>query len=183
MTSDLRVPGPTAPLELLRRTRALTATTAALLAVQLYGNLYEQLVGNVATLAAPRPGALVGALAPGSPVYYYLPWVPLGVVLVVVLARRLPRLGAPPWVVRRLRRAVVAVGVAVAVKAALITRVNPLFRDPTVDAASLRGWAVTWAIGNGVAILAVATALVLLLSWRARLLDATRDGRGAAVRA
>ena len=180
MTSRTSEAGPAATRELLRRTRALTATAAALLAVQLCGNLYEQLVGNVAVLAQPRPGALVGAFDPGSPVYYYLPWAPLGVVLTAVLAARMPRLGAPPWVVRRVRAAAEAVGVAVMAKVVLITRVNPLFRDPTLDAASVRGWAVTWALGNGVAIVAVATALVLLLSWRARLLDVPGRTRAAA---
>src|SRR5690348_196443 len=89
------------PVALLRSTRTLSTAAAVCLAVQLFGNLYEEVVGNVATLADPRPGALVGALAPGSPVYYYLPWAPVGVVLAAVLAVRLRRLGAPAWVVRR----------------------------------------------------------------------------------
>src|SRR4028119_1787224 len=183
------------PVELLHRTRRLTAVAAACLALQLFGNLYEQLVGSVGTLADPRPGELVGALDPGSPVFYYLPWAPLGVVLTVVLAARLPRLGAPaPAVrrarlagggaaaapparsprrgarapaVRRVRLAVGAVLVAVAVKAVLIGAVNPRFRDPGVDAGTLHAWALTWAVGNGVAVVAVAAALALVLTWRA----------------
>ena len=39
------------------------------------------------------------------------------------------------------------------------------------DAESVRGWAIVWSFGNGVAILAVAASLALLLSWRARALD------------
>ena len=157
---------------LLRATRPVSALAAGFLALQLFGNLYEQLVSNAATIADPRPGALVGELAPGSPLYYYLPWAPLGVVLVAVLAVRLPRLGAPGWVVRRTRAALGALAVAVAAKVALITSVNPRFRDPGAGAGELRGWAVTWAFGNGLAIVAVAVALALLLGWRARVLDA-----------
>jgi hypothetical protein len=73
--------------------------------------------------------------------------------------------------VRRVRWACGALGVAVAVKVLLITRVNPHFRDPHAEISDLREWAVRWAIGNGAAILAVGAALILLLSWRARLLD------------
>jgi hypothetical protein len=156
---------------LLRATRTTTALAAGFLALQLFGNLYEQLVTNAAVLADPRPGALVDELAPGSPLYYYLPWAPLGVVLVAVLAVRLPRLGAPGWVVRWTRAALGALAVAVAAKVVLITSVNPRFRDPGTGAEEVRGWAVTWAVGNGLAIVAVATALVLLLGWRARVLD------------
>lgn len=101
----------------------------------------------------------------------YLPWAPLGVVMVAVLAVRLPRLGAPAWVTRRVRGALAALVVAVVAKIVLITQVNPRFRDPAGDVATLRGWAVVWALGNGVAILAVAAALALLLAWRARILD------------
>jgi F0F1-type ATP synthase membrane subunit c/vacuolar-type H+-ATPase subunit K len=156
---------------LLRATRTLSTGAAVCLAVQLFGNLYEEVVGNVATLADPRVGALVGPLAPGSPVYYYLPWAPLGVVLAAVLAVRLRRLGAPAWVVRRMRVAVGALAVAVAAKVVLVTTINPRFRDPGVTVEFLRRSAVTWAVGNGIAIVAVAVALVLLLSWRAVVLD------------
>ncbi len=156
---------------LLRHTRALSTVGAAFLALQLCGNLYEQVVSNPANLTNPQVGGLVPALAPGSPLYYYLPWAPLGVVLVAVLAVRLPRLGAPGWVVRWTRAALGALAVAVAAKVVLITSVNPRFRDPGTGAEEVRGWAVTWAVGNGLAIVAVATALVLLLGWRARVLD------------
>ena len=156
---------------LLRATRALSTGAAVCLAVQLFGNLYEEVVGNVATLADPRPGALVGALAPGSPVYYYLPWAPLGVVLTAVLTVRLRHLGAPAWVVRRMHVALGALAVAVAAKAVLVTTINPRFRDPGAAVELLRRSAVTWAFGNGIAIVTVAVALVLLLSWRAAVLD------------
>jgi F0F1-type ATP synthase membrane subunit c/vacuolar-type H+-ATPase subunit K len=156
---------------LLRATRALSTSAAVCLAVQLFGNLYEEVVGNVATLADPRVGALVGPLAPGSPVYYYLPWAPVGVVLAVVLAVRLRRLGAPAWVVRRTRVALGALAVAVAAKVVLVTTINPRFRDPDATVELIRRSAVAWAVGNGIAIVAVAVALVLLLSWRAAVLD------------
>ncbi len=110
------------------------------LAVQLFGNLYEEVVTNAANIADPEVGGLVDELAPGSPVYY-LPWAPLGVVLVAVLAARLPRLGAPPWVVRRVRGALAALGVAVAVKVVLVTTVNPRFRDPDATVESGLGTA------------------------------------------
>jgi hypothetical protein len=156
---------------LLRHTRALSNTAAAFLALQLCGNLYEAVVSNPANITDPQVGGLVSALAPGSPLYYYLPWAPLGVVLVAVLAVRLRRATAPRWVVRRVQAALAALAVAVAVKVVLITTVNPRFRDPGAAVESVRSAAVTWAYGNGVAVVAVAAALVLLLSWRARLLD------------
>jgi F0F1-type ATP synthase membrane subunit c/vacuolar-type H+-ATPase subunit K len=168
---------------LLRATRALSTSAAVCLAVQLFGNLYEEVVGNVATLADPRPGALVGALAPGSPVYFYLPWAPLGVVLAAVLAVRLRRLDAPAWVVRRMHVALGALAVAVAAKVVLVTTINPRFRDPGATVELLRRSAVTWAFGNGIAIVAVAVALVLLLSWRAAVLDPAPRGKAGLERA
>ena len=156
---------------LLRRTRRISVLAAALLSVQLFGNLYEQLVTNVAAIANPQVGELVSELAPGSPLYYYLPWVPIGIVLVVVLAVRLPGWSAPTWVIRRVRAAVAALAVAVVAKTILITTVNPRFRDPAGDLTALRDWAITWAVGNAVAIVAVATAITLLLSWRAKVVD------------
>lgn len=156
---------------LLRSTRPITLVAAVCLAVQLFGNLYEELVSNVAVIARPAPGAAVGAAEAGSPIYYYLPWAPLGVILVGVLAVRLPRLGAPGWVARRVRLALAALAVAVAAKVVLISSVNPRFRDPAESAGTLRELAVLWAGINGLAIAGVATALVLLLSWRARVAD------------
>ena len=97
-------------------------------------------------------------LDPGSPVYYYLPWAPLGVILVAVLAHRLATHSAPDWVVRRLRLALTALAGAVAAKAVLISSVNPRFRDPAEDVGTLRDLAVLWAGVNGVAILGVAVA-------------------------
>lgn len=156
---------------LLRATRALSTTAAVFLAVQLFGNLYEEVVTNTANIVDPQVGGLTSELGPGSPLYYYLPWAPLGVVLVAVLAARLHRLSAPGWVVRRVQGALAALVVAVAAKVALITTINPRFRDPAASLDLVRESAITWAFGNGLAILAVATALVLLLSWRARILD------------
>jgi hypothetical protein len=157
---------------LLRATRPVSTTAAAFLALQLFGNIYEEVVSNPANIADPRVGGLVGELAPGSPLYYYLPWAPLGVVLAGILAVRLSRLGAPVWVRHRVRWAGAALGVAVVAKVVLISSVNPRFRDPGSTVEAVRSWAAVWAFGNGVAILAVAAALTLLLSWRARLLDA-----------
>ena len=156
---------------LLRTTRPLSTTATVFLAVQLFGNLYEEVVSNTANIADPRVGGLVSELAPGSPLYYYLPWAPLGVLLVAILAARLSRLTAPSWVLRRVHGALAALAVAVAAKLVLITTINPRFRDPSSTVEVVRGWAITWAFGNGIAILAVAAALALLLSWRARILD------------
>lgn len=77
-------------------------------------------VSNTVTTADPKVGALVGELAPRSPLYYYLPWAPLGVVLVTVLAVRLPGLGAPAWATRGVRGALGALVVAVVAKVALV---------------------------------------------------------------
>lgn len=157
---------------LLEATRPLSTVAAVFLALQLFGNLYEEVVTNAATIADPRVGSSVGELAPGSPLFYYLPWAPLGVVLVAVLAVRLGRLGAPTWVARRVQGALAALAVAVAAKVVLITTINPRFRDPSTPVEAVRESAIVWAFGNGAAVLAVAAALVLLLSWRARILDA-----------
>ncbi|MGN9812518.1 hypothetical protein ACTMSW_24580 [Micromonospora sp. BQ11] len=172
----LRVTSDPSGAALLRSTRPLTLAAALCLAVQLFGNLYEELVSNVAVIARPQAGAAVGALDPGSPVYYYLPWAPLGVILVAVLAHRMAACVAPGWVVRRLQLALAALAIAVAAKAVLISSVNPRFRDPAEDAATLRDLAVLWAGVNGVAILGVAVALTLLLSWRARVADHGTSG-------
>ena len=107
-------------LTLLRATRVSCVLAATFLAVQLFGNLYEEIVSNTAGIAHPRVGALVGELAPGSPLYYYLPWAPLGVVLVAVLAVRLPRLGAPAWVTRRVRGALAALALLLTWRARLL---------------------------------------------------------------
>lgn len=98
--------------------------------------------------------------------------------LVVVLAVRL-RGGAPGWIARRVWASAAALLVAVAAKAYLISSVNPLFRDPAADVGALRGYAVGWAVGNGVAIIAVAAVLVLLLGWRRTVVDALVVGHTA----
>ena len=114
----------------------------------LFGNLYEQVVWNPQLLADPRPGSLVGVLAAGSAFYYYVPWGPLGVVLAVV--SRAPR------------SALGCLAVSVALKVLLITRVNPVFRDPSVSREVVHDHAVLWAFGNGVVVLAVAAAILLI---------------------
>lgn len=172
---------------LLSSTRRLTVAATVLLGFQLYGNLYEEVVGNPAAIARPTPGALVGPLSPGSPLFFYLPWVPVGIVLVFVLAFRARRAG-PPWVARRLTGACCALLVAVAVKVYLIGWLNPTARDAGIPVDVVRATAIQWAVFNGIAILAVATALVLLLSWRTTYIEradgvpgeATAYGHGVA---
>lgn len=95
---------------LLRRTRRLTVVVVLLLSVQLFGNLYEQLVTNVQTYTDPHPGS-IGEVEPGSPLFFYLPWVPIGLVTSVVLVIHLHRL-APRPVARRGRWALASLGVA-----------------------------------------------------------------------
>jgi len=158
-----------ATVALLRETRWITIAAVVLLSFQLYGNLYEEIVSNVGAIAHPVPGQLVGPLEPGSPLYFYLPWVPIGLVLAFVLTWRLRH--APRWITRRLRAACWALLLAVAVKVYLIGWVNPTARDATASAATTRDSAILWAVPNGVAILAVATALVLLVSWRTKAVD------------
>lgn len=139
----------------------------ALLSMWLFGNLYEQIVMNPQLLADPRPGSLVGTFAPGSVVYYYLPWVPLGVVLAIITRVRLHR-SSPDRVKRTWNAALGCLAVALVVKVLLITRVNPVFRDPTVTRDVVHDNAVIWAFGNGVAVLTVAAALLLITSHRAQ---------------
>lgn len=123
----------------------------------LFGNLYEQIVWNPQLLADPRPGSLVGTFAVGSPIYYYLPWGPLGVVLAV--ATRAPR------------PALACLAVSVALKVLLITQVNPVFRDPSVSRDVVHDNAVLWAFGNGVVIIAVAAAILTIQRQRGRLAE------------
>jgi hypothetical protein len=155
---------------LLRSTRRLTVLATVFLGFQLYGNLYEQIVTNVRAIADPQPGALVGPLSAGSPLFFYLPWAPVGVVLVFSLTARLRRHG-PPWIARRATGACAALLVAVAAKTYLIGWVNPTARDSTVPAVVLRAESIHWAFVNGIAILAVTAALTLLLSWRPTVAD------------
>ncbi|RCG31706.1 hypothetical protein DQ384_09180 [Sphaerisporangium album] len=131
----------------------------------LFGNLYEELVTNPQLIANPRPGTLVGAFAVGSPVYYYLPWAPFCVVLAVVLRLRFGH-SAPARVRRAWNGAIGSIAVGVVTKMILITQVNPVFRDPALSPEFVHNRAVWWAFGNGIAIIAVATALVLLTSSR-----------------
>lgn len=155
---------------LLRSTRRLTVAATVFLLFPLYGNLYEEIVTNTRAIADPIAGQGVGRLAPGSPLFFYLPWAPLGVVLVFVLAVRLCRTG-PAWVARRAVSACVALLVYIGAKVYLIGWVNPTARHISVPAAVVRAESIQWAFINGVAILAIATALALILSWRPLLAD------------
>jgi hypothetical protein len=152
-------------LELLQRTRTLSVSATALLAMWLCGNLYEELVSNARLLADPVPGAVPPVFAVGSPVFYYLPWAPLCLITVVMLRIRFAA-SLPAWVRRRLSTAVTVTLLAVVIKIGLITQLNPFFRDPGLAPDLVRRYAIGWEIGNGLAIAAVATALVLLTSWR-----------------
>lgn len=125
-----------------------------LLSMWFFGNLYEQVVWNPQVLVDPRPGSLVGVFAAGSPIYYYLPWGPLGVVLAVVARVPRPALGC--------------LAVSVVLKVLLITRVNPVFRDPTATRDVVHDHAVLWAFGNGAVVIAMAVAILLIQRARSR---------------
>jgi hypothetical protein len=114
----------------------------------LFGNLYEQVVWNPQLLADPRPGSLVGVFAAGSPVFYYLPWAPIAVVLAVITRAPRPALGL--------------LAVSVAAKILLITQVNPVFRDPAGSREDVHSHAVLWAFGNGIVVITVAAAILLI---------------------
>jgi hypothetical protein len=168
-----RAGGPSTSL--LRRTRVLSVCLTALLCMWFFGNLYEALVWNPQLITDPRPGSLVGEFAVGSPVYYYLPWTPVSVVLAVVLRIRFG--GSVSSRVRRSWSAALGCLVlAVVLKIGLITQVNPTFRDATVSAELVRERAVWWAFGNGLVVVAVAVAIVLLTAWRRPPDGPTRSG-------
>jgi hypothetical protein len=152
-------------VEFLARTRRWSVVATGLLCMWLFGNLYEEVVWIPQLIAHPRPGTLVGAFALGSPVYYYLPWTPVSLVLVVVMRVRFGPT-APPRVRRAWTAAIAALVVAVLGKIGLITMVNPVFRDPAASPELVHDRAVLWAVGNGVVLVAVAAALVLLTAWR-----------------
>ncbi|MEU7524110.1 hypothetical protein AB0A74_00065 [Saccharothrix sp. NPDC042600] len=84
----------------------------------------------------------------GSPVYYYLPWGPLAVLLAVVT--------------RAPRPALACLAVSIALKIVLITQINPVFRDPTATRDLVHDHAVLWAFGNGVVVIAVGAAILLI---------------------
>jgi hypothetical protein len=131
----------------------------------LFGNLYEELVTDLQLIVNPRPGTLIGAFAVGSPIYYYLPWTPFCVVLVLILRLRFGR-GAPARVRRAWNSAIGFIAIALIAKVILITQVNPVFRDPAVTSEVVYNRAVWWAFGNGIVIIAVAAAVILVTSWR-----------------
>src|SRR3954452_9074579 len=97
MTSQL---DPPLTPEFLARTRPLSVVATALLTLQVTGNLYEELVTNPQAAIDPRPGALPGALEVGSPLFFYMPWVAIGLGAAVALRWR--HGAAAP---RRMRRA------------------------------------------------------------------------------
>lgn len=132
----------------------------------LFGNLYEQVVWNPQLLADPRPGSLVGVFAAGSPVFYYLPWAPIAVVLAVVTRAPRPALGL--------------LAVSVAAKILLITKVNPVFRDPAVPREEVHSHAVLWAFGNGIVVITVAAAILLIQRAQRRLHPFTGRARDTA---
>ena len=68
------------------------------------------------------PGTVVGAFAVGSPVYYYLPWTPLSIVLAVILRVRFGDIA--PFQVRRAWNGVIgSLAVAMITKVVLIAAV------------------------------------------------------------
>lgn len=164
MTTSLQASDPS---DLLHRTWLLTAVTSLAIAHWLFGNLYEQLVSAPTGLVDPAPGALVGPLDLGSPVYYYGPSIPVTLALVWVLAERVRRLAPAARVaVRATRAAALAVGAAAVLKVLLITSVNPGFRDAASTPDDIRAATVLWLVGNGSVVLLLAVALVGVLAWR-----------------
>lgn len=156
---------PPLTLEFLARTRPLSVTATALLGLQVAGNLYEEIVTNPQAVAHPRPGALPGELETGSPVFFYMPWVAIGAGAAVLLRAR-HGAAAPRHVRRAWNAALVCLGVVATTKTALITRVNPLFRDPDQNPEHLRHQAQIWGVANAMAIAAGAAALALLTAVR-----------------
>ncbi|MCP3805276.1 hypothetical protein NLX83_39025 [Allokutzneria sp. A3M-2-11 16] len=152
-------------IEVLRRTRKLSVALTALLGMWFFGNLYEQIVWNPQLLADPRPGSLVGELAWGSPVFYYLPWVPITFIAAAALRVRFGA-AVPAGVRRAWNLGLGALAVGLAIKVVLVTRVNPVFRDAAATSAQVHDNAVVWAFANGVVVLAVAAALYFFTAWR-----------------
>lgn len=74
-----------------------------------------------------------------------------------------------------------SLGVSVALKVLLITQVNPVFRDPAATRDVVHEHAVLWAFGNGVVVIAVAVAILLIQ--RAARPGVTPGGRPSAERA
>lgn len=145
---------------LVRSTRPLTTGVVALLCWWGFGNLYEFNGALGALVRGPKPGALMGALEPGSPFYYYVPASPLALVLSVILGvrtRHTPIAG-------RTAGAAGLVTVAAGATALLVTSVNPTFRDPQAE--GLGKLTVIWLAGNTLRMVCVAGAVSLLLSWR-----------------
>jgi hypothetical protein len=156
----------------LRRTRALTVIATVFLLQNVFGNLYEQNAA-LANLADPTPGALADELAVGSPLFYYMPWVLIGLVAAVILVVRMHRMRLPAAPRGRIALALLAIGTTA--KTLLITSVNPLFRDAGQDPERVRELTMLWLTGNGLTIVVVAAAITLLISWRAKAADVAAD--------
>ena len=157
----------TTPLDLLTKTRALTFAAAFLLSLQFYGNLYEQNTA-IRNVVDPVPGDSVPALSAGSPLFFYMPWVLVGIVLLAILIIRVR--GTDLAHVRRdLWIAVGCIAIAAAAKTVLVTQVNDQFRDPTATTQQLisAGW--VWLAGNGITVIASGATLWFLLRWRSRI--------------
>jgi len=157
-------------LRYLKETRALNFGAAFFLSLQFYGNLYEENIA-ISNVTNPVPGRLVQPLDPGSPLYFYVPWVLIGIYLAIALLVR-TRSYEPAYIRRDLMRACYSLVIVVAAKVFLITQVNDTFRDSTVSKEHFiyMGW--VWLIVNGVAILAGGFTLVMLLRWRRMVLEA-----------
>lgn len=155
------------PLRLLESTRRVNLAAAGLLSLQFYGNLYEQNAA-IRNVVDPVPGQSMPALAAGSPLYFYMPWVIVGVVLAVVLLVQM-RHHDFPAVRRDIWIALGSLAITVTAKVFLVTQVNDRFRDPTISPEQVvsAGW--VWLLGNGVAVLASGASLWFLLRWRSRM--------------
>ena len=129
--------------------RTVARTT---LAHWFFGNLYEEVVGVPAKVAADPPG---GVLAPGSPARYFLPLAPLTVGSVVALAAT-----------ERSRPALVAAACTVAGAALtgrLVTTVTiDLVEGTVTDPAERARLVATWHRGNRIRLALVGAAAIAL---------------------
>ena len=157
----------TNPLRLLDETRTITFAAAFLLSLQFYGNLYEENIA-IKNVTDPVPGELVPALAPGSPLYFYMPWVLVGLVLTIVLLVRLRKHDFPS-VRRNVWVTLACLGVVIIAKVFLVTQINDTFRDASISREQFvaAGW--IWLAVNGIAVLAGGAALWFLLRWRSKM--------------
>jgi hypothetical protein len=141
-----------------------------------FGNLYEAVVLIPQFAASPEqrlPISAGGILAPGSPVLYYAPMVPLTVPAALAALAVGWRFGREVRG-KLLGAAVLSVSAAL-LTAYIVTRLNfPLFFDPSTGVARLEVLLRRWALLNYVRVGLVGAALVLLLL---ALVSATRSAR------